>query len=60
MLASLHPRPFCLHLEDRDLAPCILAPCVYMQRKRQEASKRAMEEERCIDNSKRAQNEQAK
>ena len=22
-----HPRPFCLHLGDRALAPCILAPC---------------------------------
>ena len=39
----LHPRPFCLRLGHRALAPCVLTPCVYMQRQRQETSKLAME-----------------
>ena len=38
----LHLRPLCLCLGDRALAPCILAPYVYMQRQRQETSKQAM------------------
>ena len=38
---SLHP--FCLRLGDRALTPCVLAPCVYMQRQRQENSKQVME-----------------
>ena len=39
----LHPRPFCLRLGDRALALCVIAPCVYVQRQRQETSKQAME-----------------
>ena len=38
-----HPRSFCLHLGDRALGPCVLAPCVYMQRQRQETNRQAME-----------------
>ena len=34
---------FCFRLGDHALAPCILAPCVYMQRQRQETSRQAME-----------------
>ena len=39
----LHPRPFCLRLGDRALAPCVLAPCVYMHWQRQETSRQAVE-----------------
>ena len=39
----LHLHPFCLRLGDRALAPCVLAPCVYMQRQRQETSRQVME-----------------
>ena len=39
----LHPRPFCLRLGDRAVAPSVLAHCVYMQRQRQETSRKAME-----------------
>ena len=39
----LRLHPFFLHLGDRALAPCVLAPCVYMQRQRQETSRQAME-----------------
>ena len=35
--------PFLLDLGDHALAPNVLAPCVYMQRQRQETSKQAME-----------------
>ena len=35
----LPPRPFCLRLGDHALAPCVLAPYVYMQRQRQETSR---------------------
>ena len=38
-----HPRPFCLCLGDRALAPCVLALFVYRQRQRQETSRQAME-----------------
>ena len=41
MLAS---RPSCLCLGDYALASCVFAPCVYMQRQRQETSRQAMEE----------------
>ena len=46
----LHPCPFCLRLGDRALAPCVLAPCVYIQIQRQETSRRAMERKdvKCI------------
>ena len=40
----LAPMPFCLRLGNRALAPCVLTPCVYMQRQRQETSKQAMKE----------------
>ena len=39
----LHPHPFCLHLGNHALAPCVLAPYVYMQWQRQETSRQAME-----------------
>ena len=42
----LHPCPFCLHLGDR-----ALAPCVYMQRQGQETNRQAMERKRCVDNA---------
>ena len=38
-----HPYPFSLRLGDRALAPSVLAPCVYMQRQRQETSRQEME-----------------
>ena len=38
-----HPRPFCLCLGDRALAPCVLALFVYRQSQRQETSRQAME-----------------
>ena len=41
--ACSHPRPFCLHLGDHALAPCVLAPYVYMSRQRQETSKQVIE-----------------
>ena len=41
--ACSHPCPFCLCPRDRVLAPCVLAPCVYMQRQRQETSIQAIE-----------------
>ena len=43
ILTCSHPRPFCLHLGDRALAPCVLAPYMYMQRQKQETNKQAME-----------------
>ena len=43
----LLPHPLCLHLGDSALTPCVLAPCVYMQRQKQETSKQAMERKRC-------------
>ena len=38
-----HPRPYYLRPGDRALAPCVLSPCAYMQRQRQETDKQAME-----------------
>ena len=32
IFACSHPHPFCLRLGDHALAPCVLAPYVYMQR----------------------------
>ena len=46
-----HPHPFCLHLRDCALIACVLAPCEYIQRQRQETSRQAMERKRCIDNA---------
>ena len=43
ILTCSHSRPFCLRLGNRALAPCVLAPCVYMQRQRQETSIQAIE-----------------
>ena len=39
----LHSCPFCLRLADYAPAPSVLAPCVYMQRQRQETNRQAME-----------------
>ena len=39
-----HPRPLCLRLEDRALAPCVLTPYVYMRRQRQETSRQVTKE----------------
>ena len=39
----LNPCPFCLRLGDRALTPYVLAPCIYMQRQRQETSRQAVE-----------------
>ena len=55
-----HPCPFCLHLGDRTLALCILAPSVYMQRQEQETSRQALERKRCVDNMQRVQSKQAR
>ena len=38
---GLHPYPFCLHLGGHTLAPSILAPCVYMERPKKQASRQA-------------------
>ena len=43
ILTCSHPRPFCLRLGDHALALYVLAPCVYMQRQRQEASRQVIE-----------------
>ena len=43
MSTCSHPHLFCLRSGDHALAPCVLTPCVYMQRQRQETSKQAME-----------------
>ena len=51
---SLYPRPFCLHLGDRALAPRVLAPCVYMSRQEQETSKQAMKGKRYKEHVKEA------
>ena len=50
----LRLRSFCLRLGDRALAPCIPAPCVYMQRQRQETNRQAMEGKRCKKHMKEA------
>ena len=49
-----HPCPFCLRLGDHALAPCVLAPYVYMQRQRQETSRQEMEGKRCKKHMKEA------
>ena len=41
--ACSHPRPFCLRLGNPALTPGILAPCMYMQRQKQETSRQATE-----------------
>ena len=58
ILTCLHLHPFCLRLGDRALAPCVLAPCVYMQRQEQEISRQAMERKRCVDNVQMIQSKQ--
>ena len=40
----LRLRPFCLSLEDHALALCVLAPCVYIQRQRQEPADKQWKE----------------
>ena len=42
IFACVHLNPFCLRLGDRALAPCVLAPYVYMQRQKQETSRQAV------------------
>ena len=46
MSTCLHPRPFYLRLGDHALALSVFAPCVYIQKKRQETSGQAMEGKR--------------
>ena len=45
-----HPRPYYLRPRDRALVPCVLSPCAYMQRQRQETNKQAMKgkDAKCI------------
>ena len=50
----LHHCPFCLCLGDRTLAPCVIAPCVYMQRQEQETCRKAMERKICVEHMKEA------
>ena len=37
----LHPCPYCSRLGSRALVPSILAPCVYMERPKKQASRQA-------------------
>ena len=60
ILTCLHRCPFCLRLGDHALALYVLAPCVYVQRQKQETSKQAMERKRCVDNVQRVQSKQAR
>ena len=39
--SCLHPCPFCSCLGARTPAPSVLAPCVYMQRQKKQASRQA-------------------
>ena len=50
----LVPRPLCLRLGEHALAPCVLAPCVFMQRQEQETNKQAMKRKICIGHVKEA------